>query len=98
MRHHVSGHDVRPAIYFGGPRPRALGVDHAFGVVPSSRCGDGCSRGRDRFEDGDVRGLIPRSRLQYIQWLEKLSQYFGIFDYMLNNIGNKLWNILEILS
>jgi hypothetical protein len=28
----VSEHDVRPAIYFGDPRPQALGVDHVFGL------------------------------------------------------------------
>jgi hypothetical protein len=28
----VSEHDARPAIYFGGPRLRALGVDHMFGL------------------------------------------------------------------
>jgi hypothetical protein len=32
VHHQVSEHDMRPAIYFGGPRPRALGVDHVFGV------------------------------------------------------------------
>jgi hypothetical protein len=30
--HHVSKHDVYLAIYFGGPRPQVLGIDHAFGA------------------------------------------------------------------
>jgi DNA invertase Pin-like site-specific DNA recombinase len=30
-----------------------------------------------------------------IQWLKKLSQCFSIFDYMLNDIGNKLCDILK---
>jgi hypothetical protein len=30
----VYEHGVRPAFYFGGPRPRALGIDHAIGAVP----------------------------------------------------------------
>jgi hypothetical protein len=66
IRHHVSEHDVRPVIYFGGPRLRALGVDHTISAMPKIHLGDGCARGWGQFEDRDVRGLIPRTRLQYI--------------------------------
>jgi hypothetical protein len=63
IRHHVSEHNLRPVIYFGGQRPRALGVDHAIGAVPKVRLSDGCAIGRGQFEDRDVRGLIPWTRL-----------------------------------
>jgi hypothetical protein len=64
--HHVSEDRVRPVFYFGGLRPQTLGVDHTIGAVPKTRLGDGCARGWGWFEDRDVRGLIPRTRLQYI--------------------------------
>jgi hypothetical protein len=48
---HVSKHDVRLAIYFGGPRPGALSVNHAFGAVLKTRLGDGCLRGWGRSEE-----------------------------------------------
>jgi hypothetical protein len=54
VRHHVSEYDMRPVVYFGGPRPRALGVDHVISAVLKTRLGDGCARGRGRFEDRDV--------------------------------------------
>jgi hypothetical protein len=66
IRCHVSEHDVRPVIYFGGPRPQALGVDHAIGAMPKIWLGDGCARGRSRLEGRDIHGVIPRPRLQYI--------------------------------
>jgi hypothetical protein len=31
---HISEDCVRPVFYFGGPRLRALGVNHAIGAVP----------------------------------------------------------------
>jgi hypothetical protein len=63
VRHHVSEHDVRPAIYFGGPRLQALGVDHVIGAMLKIWLGDGCVRGWGQLEDRDVRGFIPRTRL-----------------------------------
>ena len=36
--------------------------------------------------------------LGFVQWLKKLSQCFSNVDYMLNIIGNKLYNIPEIFS
>jgi hypothetical protein len=66
IRRHVSEHDVLPVIYFSGLRPWALGVDHAIGAVPKIWLGDGCARGRSRLEGRDVRGVIPRTILQYI--------------------------------
>jgi hypothetical protein len=61
--HHVSKCSVRPAFYFGGLKPRALGIDHTIDAVPKSRLGDGCARGRGQFEGQVVRGLIPRTSL-----------------------------------
>jgi hypothetical protein len=50
----------------GGPRPRALGDNHATDAVPRVRLGDGCARESGQFEERDVRGLIPRTNLEYI--------------------------------
>jgi hypothetical protein len=66
IRHHVSEHDVHLAIYFSGPRPQALGIDHTFGAVPRTQLGDGCVRRQVQFEERCVRGLIPQTRLEYL--------------------------------
>jgi hypothetical protein len=63
---HISEDRVHPVFYFGGSRPQALGVDHAIDAVPRDRLGDGCVRGGCRFKGQDIRGLIPRTRLSYI--------------------------------
>jgi hypothetical protein len=61
--HHVSDGHVHPLIESGGPMPRALSDIHATDAVLSSRPGDGCARERSRFDEQDVRGLIPRNSL-----------------------------------
>jgi hypothetical protein len=38
--------------------------DHATDAVPNSGLSDGCVGERGRFEEQDVRGLIPRTSLE----------------------------------
>jgi hypothetical protein len=58
---YVSKPDVRSVTYFGGPRPRALGLDHAFGSCREfSSLMEGKGNGAGSRYRG-VRGLIPRT-------------------------------------
>jgi hypothetical protein len=62
--HRVSDGRARSLIDSGGPRPQALGLVHATDAVPGGRLGDGCAREEGRFEERDVRGLIPRTSIE----------------------------------
>jgi hypothetical protein len=62
--HRVSDGRARLSTDSGGPRPRALGHAHMSDAVLGVRLGDGGTRQWGRFEDSDVRGLIPQTSLE----------------------------------
>ena len=49
--HHISESRVRPVFYFGGPRPRVLGIDHAIVAVLRTWFGDGDDTQKVLFKD-----------------------------------------------
>jgi hypothetical protein len=59
----VSKLDARSVTYFGGPKPRALGLAHAIEAGPGVRLGEGGAGEESRFDVRDVWGLSPRTNV-----------------------------------
>jgi hypothetical protein len=80
-----------------------LGLAHAIDAVPGVRLGDGGNGRRGRFEDRDVRGLIPWTSLERycvassgssdgeIWWILR----YGVTKYSYNNYGegNRIFSV-----